>query len=65
MDINVLLVFGLLAMIGVQIWRQDIQSRQQTDSIKETTKVISDLHKAIQVQNDTFKTIIEHIISNQ
>ncbi len=65
MEIDALLVFGLLAMIGVQIWRQDVQSKQQTEAIRENTKVNSDLHKSIMMQNDTFQTIIDHIISNQ
>lgn len=65
MEIDALLVFGLLAMIGIQIWRQDVQSKQQTEAIRENTKVNSDLHKSIMMQNDTFQTIIDHIISNQ
>ena len=65
MTIEIILVLGLLVLIAIQFAQQQENNKVLLKRLEENTKVISELHQATQIQNDTFQVIIDHIIKNQ
>jgi hypothetical protein len=65
MAIEAILVLGLLVLIVYQFVQQAEHNRLLLKRLEDNTRVIEDLHKATQIQNDTFQAIIDHIIKNK